>query len=609
MNGIKNRSGAARPMSNSCRMRGINGKARHYPRTRVAQHTAINGMGSKAGRDVAKVVGHTNASSFHEGFFARPALVKQPSGIVGNVDKLLICWAETRLGNSLIINRLINTLNINTNRLPAPNAHQNPVAAVRHADGHARRVEQGRFTPGPAIELHPVGRLVAVLPGQNPQQPAPAHEPEPVNGAVIPIGPIPFGGGEQGFQPTDNPAQLRHRQPKHGQAVGKRAGSSRLPVNGGQRMARNKRPFGAGETGFHGGAQVTARPSYLSDTNQSLIANARMFTGIITAQQPCFTSIRGAALLWWCWLVAMLTAVSLPGSGQSCAGASGEVIISETFGTGGTRPSLTGRTTYTLVPNPCPIDGQYTILSSTPDSCFSYLWHALPADHTPGDANGNFLVVNASEKPGEFYSQAVAGLCSGTQYEFSVWGLNMLKPGICSRPLVPDVAIRIETAAGVLVQTVDVGRIGESATSVWQRYATLFTVPANTDGVVVKLINKQGEGGCGNDLALDDIQLTRCGACPPTPVFLPDVFTPNNDGLNDTLTVLLRDAQAFSLTIYDRWGSVVFVSDAVANTWDGRVGGKPGPAGAYTWLLHYQRPGANNTPDTFTHTGRVLLLR
>lgn len=335
-----------------------------------------------------------------------------------------------------------------------------------------------------------------------------------------------------------------------------------------------------------------------------------MFAGSTAGQKPyCPSTRRAVAVRLWLVAALGLTAVALPGIGQVCTGASGEIIIRETFGSGSVRPSLMGRTTYTLVTNPCPIDGQYAILSSTPDSCFGYLWHALPADHTPDDVSGNFLVVNASEKPGEFYNQVVAGLCSGTQYEFSVWGLNMLKPGICSRPLVPDVAIRIETTGGQLVQTVDVGRIGESATAVWKRYATLFTVPANTDGVVLKLINKQGEGGCGNDLALDDIELTRCGSCPPAPVFLPDVFTPNNDGLNDKLTVLLRDVQAFSLTIYDRWGSVVFGSEAVTDGWDGSVGGKPGPAGAYTWLLRYQRPGANNTPDTFVHTGRVLLLR
>ncbi len=308
------------------------------------------------------------------------------------------------------------------------------------------------------------------------------------------------------------------------------------------------------------------------------------------------------------WLViTALALIALPTWGQACTGGSAEVVIAETFGSGSVRPSLVGRTTYAPVPNACPTDGQYTIASSVPDTCFSRLWHALPNDHTPGDVAGNFLIVNASEQSGEFYSQSVAGLCSGTQYEFSVWGLNLLKPGICSRPLVPDVAIRIETNAGVLVQLVAVGRITESIRSDWQRYAILFTVPANTDGVVVKLINRQGEGGCGNDLALDDIQLVRCGACPSAPVFVPDVFTPNNDGINDSLVVSLPDVASFSLRIYDRWGSLIFVGSTVAEGWDGSAGGKPAPPGAYTWLVSYQRPGANNA--LITRTGHVLLLR
>lgn len=327
-----------------------------------------------------------------------------------------------------------------------------------------------------------------------------------------------------------------------------------------------------------------------------------MYSALFIKPNANVRLLSGVLVVWWALSISVL-----PTHGQTCAGASAEVVIDETFGSGSVRPLLTGRTTYAPVQNACPVDGQYTIASSVPDTCFSRLWHALPDDHTPGDVAGNFLVVNASEQSGEFYSQSVAGLCSGTQYEFSVWGMNLLKPGICSRPLVPDVAIRIETAAGTLVQLVDVGRISESSTSAWQRYATLFTVPANTDGVVVKLINRQGEGGCGNDLALDDIQLVRCGACPPAPVFIPDVFTPNSDGTNDKLTVSLPDVALYSLKIYDRWGSLVFTSDAVAEVWDGTVGGKPGPTGAYTWLLMYQRPGANN--PLFTRTGHVLLLR
>ncbi len=608
MNGIKNRPANTGPMSNSRWVGGVNGEARHHPRAR-AQPVTSNPVVAGPGRYVAKIVGDAEVGGFHEGFFARPELIKQGPGGMGNGNGVLLCRAETRADNGRIINRIIHKLNVHAHRLVAPNGHQHPVAGVRNADLNPRRVEQRRFAPGPAVNLHPVGRLMAVFTDQNPQQPAPGYEPEPVNNAVIPIGADNLVRTEPGFQPTRNPGHWRHRQPEHGQPVGKQTGRARLPVNGGQLMAGNKRRFGVMKIDFHVGLQGTARPPYRSDARRLLLTNADSLAGAVAGQTRRYSRPSGAAFVLRLWLMAALTAVWLPGSGQSCAGTAGEVIISETFGSGTTRPSLAGRTTYTLVNNPCPIDGQYTILSSTPDSCFSYLWHALSADHTPGDINGNFLVVNASEKPGEFYSQAVAGLCSGTQYEFSVWGLNMLKPGICSRPLVPDVAIRIETAAGVLVQTVDVGRIAESATSAWQRYATLFTVPANTDGVVVKLINKQGEGGCGNDLALDDIQLTRCGACPPAPVFLPDVFTPNNDGLNDTLIVLLRDAQLFSLTIYDRWGSVVFVSDAVSDAWDGSVDGKPGPTGTYTWRLHYQRPGANNTPDTFIHTGRVLLLR
>ena len=67
-----------------------------------------------------------------------------------------------------------------------------------------------------------------------------------------------------------------------------------------------------------------------------------------------------------------------------CYGNSGDPIFTETFGTGTTNgPALPpGTTTYNYV-NGEPIDGSYTISSSTP----YFDWFNIN-DHTPGDNNG-----------------------------------------------------------------------------------------------------------------------------------------------------------------------------------------------------------------------------
>lgn len=61
---------------------------------------------------------------------------------------------------------------------------------------------------------------------------------------------------------------------------------------------------------------------------------------------------------------------------------------------------------------------------------------------------------------------------------------------------------------------------------------------------------------------------------PDVVLYVPNAFTPGNgDGLNDVLEVFLPptgvDFSTFSLTIYDRWGSVVYKTNDVTQFWNG----------------------------------------
>ncbi|GAB3897649.1 hypothetical protein GCM10028803_16050 [Larkinella knui] len=200
--------------------------------------------------------------------------------------------------------------------------------------------------------------------------------------------------------------------------------------------------------------------------------------------------------------------------GQACTGILGEAIINETFGSSVLTPLETGKTTYQFVSDRCPGDGEYILANST--HCYGSTWHTVLEDHTPDDANGVMAIVNASYESGEFYNQSVSGLCNGITYEFSVWVLNLMNPIMANGcnpietvPLDPNITMKIERADGSSIQTINTGSIGRSATPTWIRYSVLFTMPDQGNTVVVKLVNN-GPGGCGNDLALDDIQFRPC---------------------------------------------------------------------------------------------------
>ncbi len=219
------------------------------------------------------------------------------------------------------------------------------------------------------------------------------------------------------------------------------------------------------------------------------------------------------------------------------------------------------------------------------------------------------LIVNGSNIPGEFYRQVLPSLCGNSTYEFSVWGLNLLKLKRCSRTLVPDLSIQIETASGRLLAKAAVGSIPETAVPTWQRFSVSFTTPHVDEAVVVKLIDNQGQSGCGNDFLIDDLQLIRCNACPAKPVYVPDVFTPNNDQKNDRLAIYLTGATSVTINVFDRWGNAIFSSTNLEQQWDGTVNGQPCPEGQYIWTVSYQFVTSLNTTSTYSCTGRVLLMR
>jgi len=194
-----------------------------------------------------------------------------------------------------------------------------------------------------------------------------------------------------------------------------------------------------------------------------------------------------------------------------CAGNSGSPIFSEDFGTGTTNgPALpAGTTTYTYV-NGVPNDGSYTITSSTAGY---FDWFNIQ-DHTPDDVSGKAFIVNASFTPGEFFRRTITGLCENTSYEFSSWLLN-LHPrsgaGCPGNGIPVNVKFQIwdSTDTNLLAEG-DTGDIEDKTTAEWGQYALLFTTVPGQTSVILKMINNGG-GGCGNDLAIDDIVFRSCG--------------------------------------------------------------------------------------------------
>lgn len=90
---------------------------------------------------------------------------------------------------------------------------------------------------------------------------------------------------------------------------------------------------------------------------------------------------------------------------------------------------------------------------------------------------------------------------------------------------------------------------------------------------------------------------------------MPNVFTPDGDGLNDELGLTGKyvptSYQEYQLTISNRWGSTVFESSYPGETWDGTFDSKPLEEGVYFYLINYSdNCGLKKESKGFVHLMR-----
>jgi gliding motility-associated-like protein len=76
---------------------------------------------------------------------------------------------------------------------------------------------------------------------------------------------------------------------------------------------------------------------------------------------------------------------------------------------------------------------------------------------------------------------------------------------------------------------------------------------------------------------------------PVSIVYVPNGFTPNNDGLNDGWRPIISYVKDYTLRIYDRWGLVIFMTDDVYEEWNGKYGndGVDVKEDVYVYLITY----------------------
>lgn len=201
----------------------------------------------------------------------------------------------------------------------------------------------------------------------------------------------------------------------------------------------------------------------------------------------------------------------------------GELLLDIDFDTGtdngpALAPGITSLNFNNNAQNPgTQLDGsQYAIVSTTAGLNFGWWGNSGSQeilDNTPGDVNGKMLVVNAATNSAEFYRVAVDDVCPSSFYVFSASFINVLNTSgsPCGANEIPfDVNFRIEDNAGNILGSEATGQVfGSNTLPTWRQIDFKFYIPSDVTEIELVLVNNIG-GDCGNDLAIDDIQLQQC---------------------------------------------------------------------------------------------------
>ena len=116
----------------------------------------------------------------------------------------------------------------------------------------------------------------------------------------------------------------------------------------------------------------------------------------------------------------------------------------------------------------------------------------------------------------------------------------------------------------------------------------------------------QSDKGCDSlNIRLELRYLSQDDCRDPCEVFIPNVFSPNHDGINDHFEVMNGTGAVTEMYLYNRWGAEIFHDRSDSPKWDGTFKGKPVDPGVYIYVIN----GLCRQQKPFTKKGSVTLIR
>lgn len=324
-------------------------------------------------------------------------------------------------------------------------------------------------------------------------------------------------------------------------------------------------------------------------------------------------------------------AISLSATNDNCSKASGSATVLSKLGTppysyvwsngstGGTALNLLGNNSYSVTATDilgCAItDSIFVSDVAAPHLAF------LPFDSLCPNANNGILKLKASggQSPYNYKWSHDSLLAASTANHLSpgMYAATVTDAGNCTATASVTIAafgnptIDLGNDTTILKGTIAELKLSTSlpVTNVnWKPFIqsaenslVAYAKPDSTTTFAVLV--KYGNNGCQLSDSITVIVINENAE-----VIVPNIFTPNGDGVNDNFYVSAKAVKNFNISIYDRWGNKVFEAFDANFKWNGnnQIDGAELPNGVFTYMLEYI---TLNTNTRKLLKGSVTLLR
>jgi gliding motility-associated-like protein len=221
---------------------------------------------------------------------------------------------------------------------------------------------------------------------------------------------------------------------------------------------------------------------------------------------------------------------------------------------------------------------------------------------------------------GTWSPATVSNLVSGV-YTFTPDAGQCANPAIFTVDVnaIPVVTVRTDTTIndGAVMPATIFGTSPSSITTIsWTNSNTAvgLSVPSGTGNLPSFVGNNKGN----SDITTTITVIPNINGCIGTPktfritvkalnkdVFVPNVFSPNNDGKNDLLLVYGNYIDKIEMRIFNQWGQQVALINSRTQGWNGTHNGTPQPVGVYMYVLRATMTDGR----TIDMKGSVTLIR